>query len=203
MEGNAIAIVFLCGAALAAGYTTIGRILGIHRPMPWFGGGYSTLTGELATAGFIGCIGLTIIATPVFLIPALVCWVTAARSQSNANRTFAQQDEELRARNAKNYPGVFDREPPQSLDLNETEDVDVYDCGSCIYLGRIAAKSIENLITATSDMPDQGPNDIYVIEEMLEPPIMTEGNDLQLFLREHFDSRGYAVLRWFPVDTCK
>ncbi|WP_146460611.1 hypothetical protein [Rubripirellula tenax] len=109
----------------------------------------------------------------------------------------------MRDSNAKNHPGVFDTEPPTNLDPSDTDLVDLYDCGSCVYLGRLNASIVSDLISATSDMPDQGPNDIFVIEETLEPPLMPEAVELKAFLREHFDTRGYAILRWFPAQKSK
>ena len=134
---------------------------------------------------------------------ALPCWLVGFISQSRANRRFRRDEELLRTENAKLYPGVFDDEPPQYLDVDATPLVDVYDCDSCVYVGRIDSLHIRDLIDATADMPDQGPNDIFVIEEMVEPPALPESNDLQAFLQPHFDSRGHAVLRWLPVEESK
>ena len=101
------------------------------------------------------------------------------------------------------YPGVFDRDPPLHLDVDATRHVDVYDCDSCAYIGRIGSIHIRDLIQSTADMPEQGPNDIFVIEEMVGPPALPESNDLKAFLQPHFDSRGHAVLRWLPVAESK
>lgn len=204
MADRIIGTVALSIAALVAIHAVFGRMLGFHRDVTWTGGGNMTLVAELSAAGFVASVGSGFVfASPTFILPALLCWVAGFISQERANRRFRREEETLRAKNSKQHPGIFDSDPPTSLDLDEVEYVDVYDCGSCAYLGRIAAQRIRELIDATAVMPDQGPNDIFVIEETLEPPMMDEAVELKAFLREHLDARGYAVLRWLPVQNSK
>ena len=194
----------LVAAILLAVHATLGRVFGFHRNIPWTGGGNNTVVGELALAGFIGSIGGGIASEhPLFILTALPCWLVGFVSQSRANRRFRRDEESLRTENAKLYPGVFDHDPPQRLDADVTPLADVYDCDSCVYIGRIHSSHICDLIRLTMDMPDQGPNDIFVIEEMVEPPALPESNELQTFLQPHFDLRGHAVLRWLPVHESK
>jgi hypothetical protein len=64
----------------------------------------------------------------------------------------------------------------------------------------VGTAEIEELIEATKDIPDQGPNDIFVIPESLESPVVCPaGPELRPLLNKHFESRDYAVLRWIPA----
>ncbi|QEG00749.1 hypothetical protein Mal15_48210 [Stieleria maiorica] len=191
-------------AVLLSIHASLGRVFGFHRSIPWSGGGNMTMVGEISLAGFIGSVGGGIASGhPVFFLTALPCWLVGFLSQSRANRRFQRDEEQLRTENAKLYPGVFDIDPPQCMDVDTTPLVDVYDCDSCVLIGRIGSMHIRDLIHATADMPDQGPNDIFVIEEMVEPPALPESNELHSFLQPHFGSRGHAVLRWIPVQESK
>lgn len=191
----------LSAATLLAIYATVGRLLGVHWPIPWTGGGNLTLTAELAVAGFFASVGGGIaFGSPLFVLTALPCWLIGYISQGRANRKFHREEESLRKRNAEQHLGIFEADPPQRLDPLGTGAVDVYDCGACLYLGRVGTAEIEVLIDATKNMPDQGPNDIFIIPESLESPIACPaGPELRPLLNKYFESRDYVVLRWIPA----
>jgi hypothetical protein len=192
-------VVVTVGSALLA-YATLGRLCGFHRPMKWQRGGRLTWVGELACGSFALCIGLAILQrSGVWAAPALTAWAIGYVSQWRAERRHAAEEEELRARNAANYPGVFDNPPPDDIGRIRADEFDVFDSGACTYLGRATRTDLEVLIDRFGDMPEQGPNDLFLIPESLE--VLPAGSLSPAFvalLREAFEQREFLVLRWMP-----
>jgi hypothetical protein len=187
------------GSALLA-YATLGRLLGVHRPMPWQGGGQLTFAGELACGTFVLSLGLCAARhSALWVIPALVAWGVGYCSQWRANRRHASQEDDLRQRNAANFPGVFDHPPPQDIDRVESDELDVFDSGACTYLGRAARHDLKALIDRFRELPEQGPNDIFLIPESLA--LLPDGAlspDFTKLLQRAFETRDFVVLRWLP-----
>lgn len=189
------------GSAFLA-YVTLGRLGGFHRPIKWEGGGQVTLAGELAAGIFILCLALAVLQRSGFWgIPALAAWVAGYLSQRRAYRRHAAEEGELRARNAVNYPGVFDNPPPDDMDCTHADEFDLFDKGACTYLGRVAKHDLKALIDRFGNMPEQGPNDIFLIPESLEMlPEGSLGPEFLTFLQKAFEERDYLVLRWIPLS---
>lgn len=197
---SASGIVALVIAAMMFLYAVVGRLFHFHRPIPWVGGGHLTLVAELAGAGFVACIASAGLRSSPLMLLAFPMWLILHVSQTRANRQFHDAEDRLRSQNAKRYPGIFDRDPPEELEAIAPTMVDLYDCGACVYIGRIPALDLKQTIDATEDVPDQGPNDIFLVPEALESPaIYPVSNDLKRLLDRHFESRDHAILRWLPA----
>lgn len=192
-------VVATVGSGVLA-YTTLGRLCGFHRPMRWQGGGQLTLAGELACGTFVLCVGLAVLqGSGVWVIPALAAWAVGYVSQGRAHRRHAIEEQELRAQNAVNYPGIFDNPPPDDIDRMHADEFDVYDSGACTYLGRATKHDLKALIDLCRDMPAQGPNDLFLILESLE--MVPDGSldpEFVALLQKAFEKREFLVLRWMP-----
>lgn len=199
MAGIAILAV---GSALLA-YATIGRYFGIHRPMKWRGGGKTTLVGELAIGGFIICFGLAVLQhSPVWILPAAAILVVIFCSQERARRRHAAEENELRARNSADYPGVFDHPGPNDLNSVAGDELDLFDLVTYAYLGRASKGDVQALIKRFCELPEQGPNDIYLEEEFLSaltPDLVSQR--FITMLNAAFEQRDRLVLRWMPPSA--
>jgi hypothetical protein len=186
------------GAAFIA-YATIGRLFRFHRPGKWGGGGQISLMGEFSTGAFFLCMGLMILQdTGLWAIPAIVAWLIGYVSQGRADRRHAAEEAALRERNAANHPGIFDRPPPLDIDAIPDDTLDVYDAGACTYLGRVAKDDIRALVERFEE-PNEGPNDIFLLEEF--PDVLPEGSlspEFVTLLRKAFEERDYVLIRWMP-----
>ena len=91
MNEESFAYVALIVSGLIAGYASIGRLLRLHQPIPWMSGGHLTLVGEIALSGFVGCVGLFVLVSRLFFIPALIFWVIASRAQTIARRDLQKK----------------------------------------------------------------------------------------------------------------
>jgi hypothetical protein len=192
------AVIVTSGAAILA-HAVIGRLLGFHRPMKWRGGGHVSLTGELSAGAFILCIGLAALQdSGLWVVPALVAWVFGYVSQGRADRRHAAEVAALRERNAANHPGIFDGPPPPDIDAIPGDTLDVYDAGTCTYLGRVAKDDIRVLVERFEE-PNEGPNDIFLLEEF--PDVLPEGSlspGFTALLQKAFEGRDYLIVRWMP-----
>jgi hypothetical protein len=172
--------------------------------MKWRSGGQLTLAAELACGTFVLCFGLAILQrSAVWAIPALAAWAVGYVSQGRANRRHAAVEKELRARNALNYPGIFDNAPPIDLDSVESDELDVFDFGACTYLGRASKRDIKALIDWFAIIPEQGPNDIFILPELVETPKPGWlSPEFVALLQKAFAEREFLVLRWMqPIDA--
>jgi hypothetical protein len=188
------------GSAIIA-YAVIGRLLHFHRPLKWEGGGHLTFTAELCIGTFVLSMGLAILHSPAWIIPALAAWIGGFVSQRRANRRHTAAEEQLRATNSIRYPGVFDVPPLTDIDAVHDGECDVYDAGACTYLGRAAKSDVKALINRLGDLPEQGPNDLFLIEEDIG--MFSEGEFTDEFvahLNREFEKRDYLVLRWMPIS---
>ena len=202
MGETILAYVILAVGLAVLAYATIGRLCGFHRPIRWAGGGggYVSFAGELSFVIFIFCLGLAVLQhSAIWAIPALIGWGVGFASQRRASRRHAAAENELRARNAADYPGVFDNPPPDDIDRTQEDEFDLFDAGACTYLGKVAKKDIKALIDRFSQIPEQGPNDIFMLVEDLE--IIGDGSisdELIVLLKKAFEKRDFLVLRWMP-----
>jgi hypothetical protein len=180
-------------------YTLVGRVLGFHRSLRWQGGGQISCVGEVACATFVLSGGLCILHSPGWLVIALLAWIIGFVSQERANRRFAAEELALRTRNASHYPGFFDESPPNDIDNYDDETFELFDVAACTYLGRVTRPELQAAIDAFADAAEQGPNDIYVMNESLE---MIDSSQLSeefiSLLDTAFEDRDYLVLRWWP-----
>ena len=160
------------------------------------------MAGELACGTFVLCVGLAILqGSGVWVIPALAAWAVGYVLQGRANRRHVAKERELRTRNATNYPGIFDNPPPDDIDRIHADELDVFDSGACTYLGRATRHDLKALIDRFADMPDQGPNDLFLIPESLE--MFPEGSlspEFVALLKKAFEKREFLVLKWMPAS---
>jgi hypothetical protein len=195
-----LAYLMLAAGFAVLAYATIGRLCGFHRPIRWAGGGYVSFAGELSLGVFVLCFGLaTLQHSAIWGILALTALGVLIASHRRAWRRHVAAENELRARNAGDYPGVFDNPPPDDIDRTQEDEFDLFDAGACTYLGKAAKKDIKALIDRFSQIPEQGPNDIFMLVESLET--IGEGSisdELMVLLKKAFEERDFLVLRWMP-----
>jgi hypothetical protein len=181
-------------------YATLGRLLSIHRPLGWAGGGHVTLFGELCIGVFVLSCGMAALQeNAAWAIPMLAAFVGAVLSQQGAHRRHVAAENQLRFTNAAKYPGVFDKPPPLDPDATNDEVFDLFDAGACTYLGQLTRLDLKTLIARHSDIPEQGPNDIFMLRESLVLfPAGELSDDLIALLNKAFEERDYLELRWMP-----
>jgi hypothetical protein len=186
-------------------YATIGRIFGFHRPTQWVGGAKISFVGELAISFFVICWGLTaVFHSAVFIIPAIAAFVVGFISQRRADKHRIAKDQELRKENALKYPGVFDVPPPSDIESIKQDELDIFDAGSCTYIGRVSKNDVKVLINRFKDVPDQGPNDIYMLVESIEMlPKNSVSQNFITLLKNAFEKRDYLEVRWQPPSSNK
>ena len=194
-------VILVAGAALLA-YATIGRLCGFHRPMKWAGGGHLSFVGELSFGVFVLCLGLAALQhSPIWAIPALAAWVVGYIDYRRANRRHAAEEDQLRARNSAKYPGVFDHPPPDDIHRADDVEFDLFDTGACTYLGKAAKRDLKTLIDRFGEIPEQGPNDIFMLPEFLEiMPKNSISQEFTMLLKKAFETRDHLVLRWIPLS---
>lgn len=200
MIETVIGCVMLGGAGVGLLAAIYKRCNGLQVFGNWRGGGTITFTGQIAVCVFIGSIGAAFLHhSAIWTIPALAAWLVGYLSQKRANRRHQTEEEELRKTNALEYPGVFDHPPPTDLEATPGDRLDLYDAGACTFIGSVNKSDIIAAIDVLADMPDQGPNDIFVIHESLE--IISESHVTEEFttlLNAALTHRDYVVLRWMP-----
>jgi hypothetical protein len=198
----------LAGSALLTG-AAIGLLIAISMRRSrslsfgrYHGGGRVTFTGMVAFYVFVGSMGgMLLYHSAIWIIPVLSAWLFGYILQSRANRRHQTEEDELRRRNALQHPGIFDNSPPRDLDAIPGEQVDLYDAGACEFIGTVNKTDMRALATAFTDMPEQGPNDIFVILESLEfVPESEISQDFAALLRNALVHRDYLVLRWMPLS---
>ena len=177
-----------------------GRLFGFHRPIRWTMGGSVSLVAELALVAFVYGAGLAVLQqTPAWLPVVLAAWIIGFVSERRANRRRLEAESALRKSGAANYPGVFDTPPPEDIDATGDDRFDLFDAGACTYLGRVAKTDLRELITRLKGMPDNGPNDLFVIHEALgllhNAAVSPE---FVAMLDDAFRRRDFLVLRWLP-----
>lgn len=139
----------------------------------------------------------------VWILVALPAWLVGFISQERGERRRRREIQALRAQNAKDYPGVFDRDPPQDLDAIPGDRVDVYDNGTCTYIGRFP-KSDMRVIIERFDIEDNSKNDIFICgavfgeSEMLSPAEISASSAETL--KAAFEAHWDLFLRWMPVS---
>lgn len=198
MDQTIVGCVLAVVAVAGLSYSVVSRVAGFHRPTRWYGGGTVTLTGAISGWAFIGFSGTVLLTNnSAWVAPTLLAWFVGYVSQTRANRRYREDEEQLREQNALKYPGVFDVQPPIDIDAVPDEELDLYDAGACTFIGTVGKADICVLIDAFSDMPDQGPNDLFIIHESMEmvpelsPHCRTQLEDALLH-------RDFLVLRWLP-----
>ena len=193
-----ICILIAVGSGILV-YATLGRIFGFHRSIRWTGGGKVNLVGELSIGIFVLCIGLAWLHLTVWIIPAIAAWVVGFISQGRSNRRHLAKEKNLRQKNAAGYPGVFENPPPDDIESIDENELDLFDTGICTYLGRASKDDVKVLIHRFKDIPEQGPNDIYMLVESLEMiPQDSVSREFIMLLKKAFEKRDYLVIRWLP-----
>jgi hypothetical protein len=196
-------VTIAAGSALI-GYGIIARLIGLHRPMRWQGGDQISLVGELAIGVFALSAGLAVgTNSGLWVIPCVLAAVVGIVSQGRAKRRHAVAEQRLRERNAKSYPGIFDQEPPDDIHATGDFEFHVFDAGVCTYLGKASRQDLEILIDCFRDMPEQRPNDIFLMPESLG--LVPEGSLSQEFLmllEQGFKHRDFLMVRWMPPSQC-
>jgi hypothetical protein len=194
-----VCVFIIIGSGFIA-YAVLGRIFGFHRPIPYRSGGHASLAGELTIGIFVLCCGLTAaFDSPVWLIPALAAFAVGFVSQTRAQRQYIAKNKKLREENAVKYTGVFDNPPPESIENIKEDELDLYDAGSCTYLGRVSKNDVKVLIERFKEIPEQGPNDIYMLVESIEMlPKCSVSPEFISLLKKAFGKRDYLEIRWLP-----
>jgi hypothetical protein len=201
-------VTFAAGLALLL-YATLGRKLGIHRPLRSQGGGNADLVVEVAGAIFLLGLGLMAISSTTGLVPlplgalalivALGAWLVGFIFQQRGRRQHAAEEHALRAKNAMAYPGIFDCIPPGDLDAIKDDPLDLYDSGQCIYLGPVSRRDMRFLVEQFKDLADTPSNDVFVLSESIESlPETAISPECRLLLTNALEERGYLILRWMP-----
>lgn len=202
MGDTIVAYVMIAGGLAVLAYATIGRLCGFHRPIRWKAAGYVSFAGELSMGIFILCIGLAALQhSVIWVFPAVIGWIGMALAGRREERRRTAAENELRARNAAYYPGVFDNPPPDDIDRMQDDEFDLFDAGACTYLGKATRKDIKALIDRFSQIPEQGPNDIFMLVESLGT--IGDGaisQELMVLLENAFEKRDHLVLRWMPAS---
>ena len=193
-----ICILIVIGSGILA-YATLGRIFGFHRSIRWVGGGQVNLVGELSIGFFVLCPGLALLHSPVWIIPAIAAFAVGFISQGRSNRQYLAKEKNLRQKNEAGYPGVFENPPPDDIESIDENELDLFDTGICTYLGRASKDDVKVLIHRFKDIPEQGPNDIYMLVESLEMiPQDSVSPEFIMLLKKAFEKRDYLVIRWLP-----
>jgi len=200
MGERILTIVILAVGSVLLAYATLGRLCGIHRPLKWTGGGRLTFFAEICIAVFVLCIGLTVVFdSAAWAIPALGAWIGGFISQQRTRRRFLASEGRLRKRNSADYPGVFDTPPPTDIDATNDVQFELFDAGACTHLGRITKDELKKLIEEFAATLQEGPNDLFMLQESLE--IFPDGllsDKLAAILEAALNKRDYLVLRWVP-----
>lgn len=193
-----ICIFIAIGSGVLA-YATLGRIFGFHRSIRWMSGGQVNLVGELSIGIFVLCNGLALLHSPVWIIPAIAAFAVGFISQGRSRRQYLAKEKNLRQKNAADYPGVFENPPPDDIENIDENELDLFDTGICTYLGRASKDDVKVLIHQFKDIPEQGPNDIYMLVESLEMiPQDSVSREFIMLLKKAFEKRDYLVIRWLP-----
>jgi len=159
------------------------------------------LFGELSSGLFILCLGLAILHSSVWIVVGFSAAIAGFISQIRANRRYAAQREAFRHKNAPNYPRIFDTPPPEDIDGAAEEEFDLYDTDTCTYLGKTSRKDLKILIHRFREIPQQGPNDIFMLVESLEMlPNDSISPEFSRLLRDAFKKQDSLVLRWIPSN---
>ena len=189
----------LVGSALLI-YAVFGRLLGFHRPLKWTGGGKIRLIGELAIGFFVLSMGLAILHSPAWILLCIPAWLAAFISSIRTDRRHRTEKKALRAKNATSYPDIFDTPPPQDIDSIAVDEFDLYDTETCTYIGKASKKDLKILIDRFGELPQQGPNDIFMLVESLEMlPKNSISNEFSTLLHNAFKKHDYLlVIRWIP-----
>jgi len=194
-----ICIFIAIGSGVLA-YATLGRIFGFHRSIRWISGGQVNLVGELSIGIFLLCGGLALLHSPVWIIPAIAVFAVGFISQERSHRQYLAKEKNLRQKNAADYPGVFENSPPDDIENIDENELDLFDTGICTYLGRASKDDVKVLIHQFKDIPEQGPNDIYMLVESLEMiPQDSVSREFIMLLKKAFEKRDYLVIRWLPL----
>ncbi len=158
-----------------------------------------------ALAGFVFVVSILLAVftkNGVWILLALPAWLVGFISQERGERRRRREIQALRAQNAKDYPGVFDRDPPQDLDAAPGDLVDVYDACSCTYIGRFPKSDIRNILDRVPNVQSAPSNDIFFLLECLDDPALSSADISQPFrdaLNAAFEEHGDPTLRWMPV----
>lgn len=201
-NGNMIMIAIFAFVALALFiYVTLGRICGFYRTWHYVGGGKITLTAELSICVMAGSAAALMYFESAFwfitLVFAIFVQLVSGRVSKRKHET---EEDEIRKRNAVNHPGIFDDPPPTDLDSIHGEELDLYDAGSCTYIGRAFKSDIKAIIDVFGFESDDEKNDIFVLEEIFV--FMDESSLTEQFVEvvtPAFEKRDDLVLRWMPI----
>lgn len=129
-------------------------------------------------------------------VAGICCWIYFSR---DAHRQYLSKEKKLREENAANYLGVFDKQPPVDIENIDEDELDLFDAGSCTYIGKASKNDIKVLINRFKLIPGQGPNDIYMLVESLEMiPEDSVSREFITLLKKAFEKRDYLELRWLP-----
>lgn len=163
-------------------------------------GGSVSLVAELSFAAFANGVGLSFLQRPAagFSLAAVGA-IVMLLSGRRANRRHLKEESALRESGTAKYPGVFDTPPPEDIDATGDDRFDLFDTGACTYLGPVAKSDLRELITRLKGMPDQGPNDIFVMNESLEMLHNAAiSPEFVALLKDALRQRGFLFLRWLP-----
>jgi hypothetical protein len=148
-------------------YATVGRFLKLHRPCKWANGGEVTIIGEIAISTSCICFGLILLFSPAFFIPFACALIIAIASGIRSQWRFFSSERAVRAANKAIHPGVFDQTPPTNLGQTNCEMFDLYDVGTCAYMGKAKRSDIQILLNALRKLFDIEDNDIFLMVDML------------------------------------
>lgn len=108
-------------------------------------------------------------------------------------------ENELRSTNAVNHPGIFDKAPPVDLSSIPGELLNLYDVGTCTFMGAVKKSDVSALIETVASRTDQESNDIFFFHESFEMiPALALSKECATLINNALAQRDYVVLRWTP-----
>ncbi len=141
--------------------------------------------------------------SPICIVTALPAWLVAFISQERGERRRRREIAAMRELNARDHPGVFDRDPPQDLDAAPGHMVDVYDNGTCTYIGQFPKSDMRVIIERFPDPENESKNDLFVMQDLFDESELLSPMEISGFTAEAltaaFEEHGDLTLRWMPV----
>lgn len=140
-------------------------------------------------------------------LPAVLCWIVAAVIESKQTRQFSREMKRFRDLNRAKYSHIFSSQAPAGLVGLADDQVHLYDCESCTYLGLIPKQDIQLILQSYAETPEllpNGDNDIpFSMDDLEAIPFIHDqqfSDDFLRVLQPAMDSDYLMelLLRWVP-----
>ena len=147
---------------------------------------------------FAACVLLTF-ATDSFWYAtiALPCWIIAAVIEARQSRRHTRDVESFRSLNEQKLGHIFSCEPSRGLRNLDDDQLDLYDCVTFTYLGRVPKSDLLLILDSYADMPDllpNGDNDIpFSIDDYEAIPVIHNQQFSDSFTRVLPDGIAFAM----------